>query len=240
MAPALPRARFSGAKLVRTLVEVAGPVGAQAAERAAEQAAVSQTFGERLGHWLGWTDAIALSAALDGEVVTAPRPVRAPTTRGLNTEADRVRQQLAAAILADKALTAAADPAEPQPFRRACTAQQQAMAGGVAALRARLRTALAGRSAAGAQLAALDAVMEQALLAREQHALSGVPRWLEPRLTRLREDRPAVGGVLDDAALAAFSADVKAVLLAELDLRWEPINGLLAAWRQDQEDMKQA
>jgi hypothetical protein len=40
--------------------------------------------------------------------------------------------------------------------------------------------------------------------------------------------------------LAQFSADVKALLLAELALRWEPITGLLAAWRQDLEDTKQA
>jgi len=237
MAPALPRARFSGAKLVRTLVEVAGPAGAQAAARAADQGAASQTFGERLGQWLDWTDAIALSAALGGEVATVPRPFRAPTAASESAEAARVYQRLSSAVQTDKALTAAADPAEVQPFRRACAAQQQAMASGVAALRARLRTALAGRSPAEAQLAALDAVLEQALLAREQHALSGVPRWLEPRLARLRE---AAGGPLDETALAQFSADVKALLLAELALRWEPITGLLAAWRQDLKDTKQA
>ena len=56
-----------------------------------------------------------------------------------------------------------------------------------------------------AQLAALDAVLERALAARERHLLGTVPGWLE------RHD-----------ATTRHTA-----LLAELDTRMQPIEGLL-------------
>ncbi len=97
----------------------------------------------------------------------------------------------------------------------------------IAALRGRLREAAGRASPALARLAAVDAVMEQVLGAREQALLAGVRRQLEQRFERLRPP--------PDAAptdwLTPFCQDLQALLLAELDLRLQPLEGLVEALR---------
>lgn len=228
-------------------------------------------FGERLGRWLGWTDAISLSAAL--HAVPAATPTAPPGAPGGGTaqgDADRVRSALARSIAedADPAAdedprpvplpgaargAAAAPPAAFTPYRRRYLARQQSMESGIAALRDRVRTALAATSPAMARLAALDAVMEQALGAHERGLMATVPALLEKRFERLRAAHramPAKGRASDtpdalDASNASnasntpaggewtdlFRRDMQAVLLAELDIRLQPVEGLLAALR---------
>jgi hypothetical protein len=89
----------------------------------------------------------------------------------------------------------------------------------LAPLRARVRAALSGTSPALRQLAALDAVLEGALLVRERHLLSKVPLWLEQHLERSRRA----------AAPSDAGPRVQDTLLAELDLRLQPIEGMIEA-----------
>jgi hypothetical protein len=109
-------------------------------------------------------------------------------------------------------------------------------------LRAQLRTALTQRSPELARLAAVDAVMEQALGERERTLLSVVPVLLEKRFEHLRLAAQAEAAATADpdsvpppaepsagAWLATFRQDMHSVLDAELDLRWQPIAGLLEA-----------
>jgi hypothetical protein len=107
------------------------------------------------------------------------------------------------------------------PYRRCCLDHQRSMAAGIAPLRARVRAALASRSAALGQLAALDAVMDKALAVREQHLMSTVPLLLEKHFKRLAQ---AASG---SAWLARFCQDMQAVLLAELAQRLQPIDGMV-------------
>ena len=93
------------------------------------------------------------------------------------------------------------------------------MEASIAPLRARLRAALTRKSADMARLAAMDAVLEQALGARERSLLATVPALLEKHFVR------------SHAAAGVFRKDMQAVLLAELELRLQPIDGLLAALR---------
>jgi hypothetical protein len=96
-------------------------------------------------------------------------------------------------------------------------------------LRQRLRTQLAAASPDGARLAAVDAVMEQVLAQREQLLLHGIStQRLEKRFQSLRPpgDDVAAGPWLD-----TFRQDMHAVLLAELEPRLQPVEGLLAALR---------
>lgn len=178
---------------------------------------------ERLGQWLDWTDAIALSAALNA----APAlQAAAPSARARSAhEACRqVRDELARAIAQDADLRAdMADPAWQEhpsfaPCRAHCRALQRKMDARIGPLRTELRAALAARSPALAQLAALDAVMDQALAARQQHLLSTLPTLLEQRFNHLPADQQA-----------AFHHEVQSVLLAELDMRLQPALGLLDA-----------
>jgi hypothetical protein len=157
------------------------------------------SFAERLGQWLDWTDAIALSAVLGGAPAA---PESAP----------EATPESAQARAASAAVSAAA-------CRRRCTAQQRLMCERLGPLRASVRAVLAKQSPALARLAALDAVMDQALAARERQLLSHVSGLLEPRLERLRQP----GGA------QAIDEELQRVLLAELELRLQPIEGMMSA-----------
>ncbi|KLN58572.1 hypothetical protein VPARA_02940 [Variovorax paradoxus] len=113
------------------------------------------------------------------------------------------------------------------------------MEAGIGPLRGRLRALLAARSPAMARLAAVDVVMEQVLAAREHSLLGAVPALLEKHFTRLRQASLETMGEPDGVAeagewLHVFRKDMKNVLLAELDFRFQPIEGLLEALRMRQ------
>lgn len=125
------------------------------------------------------------------------------------------------------------------PYRLRCLARQQAMEAAIAPLRAQLRRALAARSPAAARLASVDAVMEQVLGEHERRLLAIVPAQLEKRFLKLRAEAvPPPAADADThprtmptghAWLTGFHHELQAVLLAELELRWQPIDALLAA-----------
>lgn len=223
MATGLPRARRHSAPLVRALAELADT----------ELADAGLTFGEHLGQWLAWTDAISLSAALASGGSTPPTPARpgaASAARAVAQEIARVRSKLAMSITTD-ALFAPPQPgaaersaADFTPYRRGYLAHQAAMDASIPPLRATLRAALAQHSAALGQLAALDGVMDQALAARERQALAGVPGLLAQRFKRLHQQHPE--------PLVACHQEMQSALLAELALRLEPIEGMLEALSQ--------
>lgn len=233
---------FTGSPLVRQLARLTQ----------VEAPESKQAFAERLGQWLGWTDAISLSAALGTPAASAGRS--AETGPAAEADATRLRAVLVKG-LADSAGTAPtrgrAHPRGPTPLpapaaddmptgdfsphRRHYHARQQAMDAAVGPLRARLRGALAARSPALARLAAVDAVMEQALAERERSLLSVVPVLLEKRFEQLRQAHAATAGdgsaAPSGAWITVFRQDMQRLLLAELDHRWQPIDGLLAALR---------
>jgi hypothetical protein len=190
-----------------------------------------QGFADRLSQWFGWTDAISLSAALDGSPAATPRRARGPADAE-RPEVDGVRAALAKAIAERGAF--ASDFAS---HRRRYLARQQAMETAIGPLRGRLRAKLASASPEMARLAALDVVMEQVLGSQEHRLLATVPGLLEKHFERLRQaaERPADesdGGAAPGAWLDVFCRDMQGVLLAELDIRLQPIEGLIDALRK--------
>ena len=196
---------------------------------------------DRLSSWVGWTDAILLSTALNGSPETASSGLRsaAKVTSAEERECSRVRGALVKAMEAP-APAELMDPASDfKPHRRHYLARQQAMEAGIGPLRERLRAALAAGSPAMARLAAVDEVMAQVLDVREHSLLATVPAALEKHFERLRqaaqvpdaEDNEA----RPDAWLDVFHKDTRDVLLAELDFRFQPIEGLLEALRTRQQ-----
>ena len=122
-------------------------------------------------------------------------------------------------------------------YRRHYVAQQQQMEDRIAPLRARLRRVLALQSPELARLAALDAVAERLLGEPERRLLASLPTLLEKRFAKLRAEAESES-VADDAAASSaaappwqphFQQELDGLLQAELDLRWQPIAGLLAA-----------
>ena len=116
-----------------------------------------------------------------------------------------------------------ADPAYTPYHQRHLDLQRQ-MEQMIAALRDHVRQALCRISPRLRQLAVLDAAFEQALAAREQKLLPTVPVLLKRRFAQLRD---AEGG------LEAFRNEWREALLAELDLRLEPVAGLVDAVRNE-------
>ncbi|WP_066738701.1 DUF3348 domain-containing protein [Cupriavidus sp. D384] len=225
------RTGLSGPKLLRLLARLTD----------ANASGAAQSLSAVMSRWLGWTDAIALSAALNGNPpeVASGAPARAGSGRPAaigDAAGAHVRAMLTAAITGQAASAdnrrrmparpAAQDPAEADfaVHRQRYVALQQQMEHEIAGLRARLRTALATRTAQAGRLAMLDTVMEQVLGPREQAVLAAVPGMLEPHFTRLRG--------AEGAWLNEFRRDMQSVLLAELEIRFQPVDALLAALRE--------
>lgn len=210
----------AGSELNRLLVHLASLADPADAPPAASRPA----FAERLGHWLSWSGAITLSAALSSAPrAVAPGPLRATGAEAADVR--RVRAALAASIAAgpDKRSDPGSSPTDFAPYRRHCGACQQAMQDAVSALRQRLREALSRQSAQGAQLAAIDAVLDQTLAVRERSLLGLVPLRLQAHFERLQGAAPDG----DTRWTASFRNDMTRVLTAELDHRLLPAQGLL-------------
>lgn len=191
----------------------------------------SRSLPDRLSQWLDWNHALALSTALDARPVVGDADVSAGD--GLDEECARARVTLVEAIKADPmlAVASAAKPAadaaaDYAPFRQCYLTRQRAIQAATGRLRGRLRDALAQCSTDMAHLADVDAVMEMALTPREHSLLANVPDLLGRRFERLRDASPASRGWLD-----TFRRNMQGVLLAELDVRFQPVEGLLAALR---------
>lgn len=239
------RTSFSGPTLIRLLARLTDVAVPES----------RQSLSDQLSQWLGWADAIELSAALNGNPPSMPSGAR---TFGSAEERDctRVRTALADAIAGDGASANARRRGQAQAFtqgepmdaaadfatyRQRYLAMQQAMEMDIGNLRGRLRAMLAARTPGMSRLAVVDAVMERALSARERSLLAAVPVLLEGHFKRLRQaeqatlaDAQASGepaAVTPGAWLDAFRKDMRSVLLAELDIRFQPVEGLLAALR---------
>lgn len=243
MAKVSPRAPFSGPAFIRLLARLSDVHVAQS----------NHALADRLSQWIDWTRAVAVSKALDGKL---PETDDLPEPRPTDAEAcARVRAGLATSSVAElDTLVArlraearnAADPDAPAPlpdyapFRQHYLAMQRAMRTATGDLRGRLRDMLALTSSEMARLAEVDAAMELTLSPREQSLLNTVPRLLGAHFERLRDaaltphsssDSDATPRAVSDGWLDVFRKDMQSVLLAELDVRFHPIEGLLAALR---------
>jgi hypothetical protein len=151
-----------------------------------------QSLSDRLGQWLDWTHAVALSTTLDGK--PSEQGFDAPTFGSAEEgECARVRRSLADAIAGDLTFAtsrqrgtehALADEAGANEavdyavFRQRYLAIQRSMQAATGNLRGRLRDMLAQNTVDMARLAAVDAVMERVLSPREQALLAHVPALL--------------------------------------------------------------
>ncbi|WP_313695518.1 DUF3348 domain-containing protein [Achromobacter mucicolens] len=280
MLQAPQRTGLSGPTLIRLLTRLTD----------AEVQQSRQSLSDHLSQWLGWTDAIALSAALN----TAP-PVIAPSARMFSSaeerECVRVRTTLADAIASDTAATAAKrvaparapakklaavlaeDAFDYSSFRQRYLSLQHTMETSIGNLRSRLRGMVAARNGEWTRLAVVDAIMDRALLPKERALLGAIPKLLQAHFDGLRKAEEAALAQAAEQALAepgapadatadvpgdtqapavdaaqagtsppapaitagawldTFRADMRAVLLAELDVRLQPVEGLLAALR---------
>jgi len=197
--------------------------------------APSRPVAERLGGWLGWADAIALSQVLaTPPAAGSDDAARRSAQDWASAALERLQAELTAAF--DDALLAR-DAAEPAPegmpladllapFRLHHAQQQRSMAARVGTLRERLRPHLADSAGVLARLAQLDALFERATAAQEREHLAGLPALLTKRAERHHAASPR-------GWRAPFWADLQRLLRAELDLRLQPVLGLIEALHAD-------
>ena len=252
MTRVVPRTNFHSSTLIRCLADLA----------LIEAAGSAHGFAEKLGAWIHFADAIALSAVHSaGPARSSQSPaeaqVRARTAAG--SAFKRIQGELTESVRKSfspklgKAHIALPIPqlelpldlaAAYAPYRRFYEAHQRDMELRIQPLRTNVREALATTSPGLRKLAELDALFEKILRERERQLLSTVPQLLKKRFTQLfnehqqkladtqQEDRPA-SWVQAGGWLARFCNDMQMLLLAEADLRLQPTLGLIEAFNQD-------
>ena len=246
MTRVLPRTNFSSSSLTRVLAGL----------NLVDAGGAGPAFAEKLGRWLNVADAMSIygvhNAGTSEASTTAGREADAAHAAAA-AECARVRAALADAITRAWAPGAGGrridlpqpDPAAPmeiaadyEPYRRYYLAHQRAMEAAIGPLRARVRDALGRAVPALGKLAALDAAFDAILAAREGKALATVPALLEKRFEQLRaahRQTLAATGQADAPALwlqpggwlAGFCRELQEALLAELDVRLQPVQGLM-------------
>ena len=190
----------------------------------------SASLPDRLSQWLDWKHSLALSGALDGKPRTPAEDVGAFSPAD-EDECARVRHVLVSAIPAvgDPAVLGQRNvdtPIDYTVFRQRYIVMQRKIQASTGTLRGRLRDMLTGVSPRAARLAELDAAMELSLSPREQALFASVPALLGQHFERLRQAEDTHPAWMD-----AFRSDMQGLLLAELDVRFQPVEGLLAALR---------
>ena len=206
---------------------VRGPTFIRLLARLAEVdvAAPGVSLPDHLGQWLDWKHALSLAAALDSHPAAPADAATAPDE--LIAECARARDTLLVAIDNEPLLApgaASTDDTDFAPYRQVYLTRQRAVQATVGRLRGRLRDALMAASPEQARLTEVDAVMEVALTPREHTALAKVPDLLAQRFARLHAGA-------QPHWLDAFRREMQSVLRAELDLRFQPVDALLAALR---------
>ena len=223
MQQSLTHTPLRGPALIRQLARLAS----------VEVAAPEQGLAEKLSQWIEWNHAVSLSTALDAAPIAAPSPANSLGPAGSRTEAKpaelirQLRLRLSETIAKDPAFQTSQAPG-PAPgsipdaefFSQRYQALQQLLEAGVGRLRERLRAQLTARGGEPARLAAVDALLEPILLKRERAALATIPPLLARHFEHLYKD---------SNELTAFLSEMRQLLLAELDVRLQPVQGLCAA-----------
>lgn len=214
---------------------------------------------ERMGQWVGVADAIELSAALENIVADQAGKTNPCAFSAMKAKFEGARSALAKSIATNCApeLVHARVPlpdrmpnTEPQildayvPYQRYYLARQRDLETSIAPLRESVRQALKGLSPALSRLCELDAVFETALTLQERKSLAKVPLLLEKVFVKqiaVYVEALARSGQDDSPDLwnwsrgwvAEFCKDMQCALLAELDVRLQPILGLVEALDQE-------
>ena len=194
-----------------------------------------RAFHQALEQWLDWSRAVRLSRALDTAVV-AGAGVAAWRGEELRAACVRARLRLQALVAADAPWAGLPGTPVPDadvafaPLRQHYLGFQRALQASSGQLRGQLRELLAQGAAGHVRLAELDAVMEAVLSPREMALFAAVPGLLAARFAQLFSQAE-----MFDAAQVAqrtwwgFQREFRGVMQAELDVRFLPLDGLLAA-----------
>lgn len=232
---------FDRSTLVRRLAGLAAP---------SRKIPPAAAIGTQLGEWIDFNDAMTLFSALHdsktavvsgvpdvgvardlGDLLARERAALMETIRAGIRPGARTRIKWPALVASETPLEIVADFAA---YHRYYQAHQREMDVRVGTLRAAVRNTITARVPSLRQLTALDAAFDKVLGPRERDLLAQVPFLLEKRFVQLRESRPAeapdtiAAWMQPRGWLATFARDMQGVLMAELEMRLQPIIGLIA------------
>lgn len=241
-----PRARLHSSELLRFLVS----------QGMADAAADTGDVGQSLGDWLDFRQAIALQAfigTVDDPAAVPAKPTARVDAAVLRRRFNEVRTALEQSILKGSVpalglVRIELPPVELDhpidaktafdPFRRYSSGHQRQMENIIRTLRVQLRGMLDKGTTAHRQLSTLDAIFENVLHTRESRLLGKIPTHFEKRFAKsLKQHMKALheAAEADEPAprtspwLGPLREDMRNALLAELDLRLQPILGLIEA-----------
>lgn len=252
MTRALTRTNFHSSRLIRSLADLA----------VLETDAPGGAFAEKLGQWIGFADAITLSAVHNAPTAISPStPSGAQSVARLAIAEEFARRRVALEnsirmscsinpgktgieLPTPKPGALTKDAAAYEPYRRYLSAQQRDMELSVRSLRTKVREQISKASPRLKPLVDLDAALDGILCERESKLLSTVPLLLKRRFDQLlkahQQTRPSTQQ--DDnpdlwmkpgAWLARFCSELQTVLLAELNVRLLPTVGLIEAFNNE-------
>ena len=205
-------------------------------------------FAERLGGLIDLSDSISLSTAHGGLSAMA---VPAPSADGKAAAGEYLRQEfldthtsavqfIIKSFVADGAAnwlklpseeTSIASIAKYDPYLQFYSAHQREMDFKVKRLRADVRTTISDLSPKLAQLSTLDEALEKTLSTHSRKLFAGVPRLLEQRFHFLLVESESSS--LGVANLGDFYKEMQGLLLAELEIRLQPVLGLIEALNEE-------
>lgn len=125
-----------------------------------------------------------------------------------------------------------------EPYRRFYLAHQVEMASSIESLRIRVRVGMSGFSASLAQLAQLDSLFEQSFEAESRTLFGITVKLLEQRFKQLLQEHQQGANSSESSLedwtqegqwLDLYYQDMRELLLAEFDVRLQPVLGLLEA-----------
>ena len=135
-----------------------------------------------------------------------------------------------------------------EPYQRFYAMHQAEMAGNSHSLRLRVRAGVSGFSTELHQLAVLDVILADSLAAHNAKLFNVIPKLLERRFKQLLEAQQKNTDDVRNADplqwlkpggwLELFYRDMQELLLAELDLRLQPVLGLLEALNEHMSNTK--
>ena len=211
-----------------------------------------QDLGERLASWLDVRQAIQLRQQLETHVAHV-KQTTGQDASGLRGQLDELRTALQAAIMTDQFAPGFWRNPMPdqvlvtplvwddlwEPYRRYLLDHQKQMSLLLARWRRQARSALLTSGGELQALARLDAVYDLALSAKEARLLATLPMRMGQLLARrVREHVPSppdgesttARSVSTPSWLTQFENDLRLSLMAELELRLQPLLGLVEAF----------
>lgn len=236
MTQAPPQVALNSSRLVRFLYSLA----------VSDIEPSHKDFAQRFGQLFDFSDSISLSA-LHEELASLPFEPREVASSSVQDEFLRVRKSLVQSIIRrfiageDGSIVRGGFPSlRPgasletllgfDAYQRFYLARQRDMEREIQLLQTHVRDAAMGLSPQLAQLVALDAALGDSLIVHRRKFLATVPALLQKRFEQLREQHADDNeALMPPVWLKHFAQDTQELLLAELEVRLQPLLGLVEA-----------